>query len=358
MRRSIVVALLAVLAQGALLAGNAWAHVGTGIDVDARGRVYFVDPIRDRIWRVETDARLTLLATDKHTNFLVLDEDGNAYFGDGVVWRVTPAGNLTEFLRLTEVDQGLGSLFTIDRGGNAYFLRESHLLRRTPEGGLARVVERDEVQREGKSGLERFVIARHKAWGPDGALYVTRGNSICKVLLDGSVLTLAGESEIGYADGPGGQARFERPQSAAVDAQGDVYVADSGNRRIRKITPEGQVSTVVRLRWPWMPTGVVVAASEVYVLERAGGYAGGDVRFLAALEAQLFYLLTKADLVGNPRVQKISPGGEVMTVTTVRGETRLATVGLWFLFALVVMGGLASARRLRGRREEAKGASG
>lgn len=61
---------------------------------------------------------------------------------------------------------------------------------------------------------------------------------------DVTVDTFSGDLEPGDADGPGHAARFDRPTGLAVDAQGNVYVADTGNHRIRKIAPDGQTTTL------------------------------------------------------------------------------------------------------------------
>lgn len=78
----------------------------------------------------------------------------------------------------------------------------------------------------------------------DGTIYVSDAgdsNRIRKLTREGTIVTFAGNSE-GFADGP--QASFNTPSGLAMDADGNVYIADTGNNRIRKITPEGVVSTV------------------------------------------------------------------------------------------------------------------
>jgi alpha-tubulin suppressor-like RCC1 family protein len=84
-----------------------------------------------------------------------------------------------------------------------------------------------------------------------GVLYVadTQNNSIRKIS-NGTVSTLAGPSGGGYGGNPSGDvnavgsdARFSGPQGVAIDGSGNVFVADSGNAKIKKITPDGTVST-------------------------------------------------------------------------------------------------------------------
>ena len=84
------------------------------------------------------------------------------------------------------------------------------------------------------------------AVGKDGTVYVAdagESNRIRKIALDGTVTTLAGGRE-GFSDGVGPAAAFNTPSALALGPGGNLYVADTGNNRIRKITPDGQVSTV------------------------------------------------------------------------------------------------------------------
>jgi DNA-binding beta-propeller fold protein YncE len=77
----------------------------------------------------------------------------------------------------------------------------------------------------------------------DGTIYIAdagESNRIRKISPEGNVTTLAGGRE-GFADGVGPSASFNTPSALALGPDGNIYVADTGNNRIRKITPEGQV---------------------------------------------------------------------------------------------------------------------
>lgn len=78
-----------------------------------------------------------------------------------------------------------------------------------------------------------------------GNVYVAdKGNNIIrKISTDGVVSTLAGSS-MGYANGIGNSARFNSPFGVCVDITGNVYVADYGNHKVRKISPAGLVTTL------------------------------------------------------------------------------------------------------------------
>ena len=82
----------------------------------------------------------------------------------------------------------------------------------------------------------------------DGTIYVADGaggNRIHAISPTGEVRHVAGAEE-GFRDGPGASARFSTPSGLALDATGALYVADTGNDAIRRITPTGEVSTVAQ----------------------------------------------------------------------------------------------------------------
>ena len=100
---------------------------------------------------------------------------------------------------------------------------------------------------DGRGSVARFNQPRGVAAAPDGTLYVVEavGSIIRRIAPDGTVTTIAGAANIpGTTDGPGPNARFRNPESIARDNQGNLYIADTGNHTVRKITPAGMVSTL------------------------------------------------------------------------------------------------------------------
>ena len=326
-RTSILTALL-IIAVCALPADRAWAHIGTGIAVDSNGRVCFADTIHNCIWRIDGDGKLTLLATDQHTNGLAAHEDGSLYIVEGAVRRITPLGGATEVPSSAEFQTVAGPAFAMDRQGNIYFLKvdaqckgEYKIMKRTPEGTISLLAGSDRGYADGKGAEAKFSHLNSAACGPDGSLYVRDGNSIRKVPPGGTVSTLTGGAVAGFVGTE--EEDLQRPLGLAVDATGYVYVAHYWKRRVFKVTPCGEVSTLAQTTWPWIPTGVAVAMNDVYILERLGNpYAW------SSLLAALFF-------AENLRVRKISSGGRITTLATVRGWTKFSFIA-WALFLLAL----------------------
>lgn len=99
---------------------------------------------------------------------------------------------------------------------------------------------------DGPASVARFDTPSGLAMDDAGRIYVadTGNNAIRRIAPDGSVTTLAGGQGSGDADGRAGEAHFAGPIGIAVDAKGEVYVADTYNHRIRRIATDGTVTTV------------------------------------------------------------------------------------------------------------------
>ena len=106
----------------------------------------------------------------------------------------------------------------------------------------------------------------------------SKGNSAIRVIhTDGTVTTLAGGGgRTGSRDGVGTEAQFIYPFGIDVDAAGNVYVADTNNNAIRKITPEGVVSTVAPDADIRHPLGLALGPDGTIYFTQAGGTTIGD----------------------------------------------------------------------------------
>ncbi|PCE66291.1 cadherin domain-containing protein [Sediminicola luteus] len=150
----------------------------------------------------------------------------------------------------------------------------------------------------------RFDNPRAITVDANGTVYVadTYNHKIRKITASGEVTTLAGSDE-GDLNGAGTQAQFSYPQGIAVDADGNVYVSDTNNHKIKKITPSGDVTTFVGGSTSGASNGIGTAAR---------------VQFPHGLAFDADGNLLLADY-GNHRIRKISP---TAVVTTVAGSSQ------------------------------------
>jgi hypothetical protein len=157
---------------------------------------------------------------------------------------------------------------------------------------------------DGLGGDARFFAPQGIALDSAGNLYVadSLNATIRKVTAGGSVTTLAGSAgKYGLDDGTGSSARFYQPAGIAVDSLGYVYVADSWNQTIRKITPGGVVSTLAG------SVGNIGSADGTNSAARFNGPAGIAVDSTGNLYVSDFF---------NHTIRKVTPAG---TVTTLAG---------------------------------------
>ncbi|KAF1712700.1 gluconolaconase [Pseudoxanthomonas kalamensis DSM 18571] len=133
-----------------------------------------------------------------------------------------------------------GSLYVADAGDN------NRIRRIAVDGNVTTLAGGGEGFVDGSGAAARFNTPSGLALDAAGNLYVadTGNHAIRKVSPDDIVTTLAGDGQPGERDGIGAQARFNGPMGVAVDAVGNVYVADTYNDRIRRIDAQGRVSTM------------------------------------------------------------------------------------------------------------------
>src|SRR5215204_6295690 len=133
-----------------------------------------------------------------------------------------------------------GTIYVADAG-------ESNRIRKiSPDGNVTTLAGGSEGFADGAGTSASFNTPSALALGPDGNLYVadTGNNRIRKITGDGKVSTVAGDGTAGYVDGPVATAQFNGPIGLTVSGDGDIYVADTYNDVIRMITTEGQVTTI------------------------------------------------------------------------------------------------------------------
>src|SRR5581483_3239257 len=197
----------------------------------------------------------------------------------------------------------------VDAAGNIYIADGGdHTVRKATAGGIVTTLAGGSGQggsADGTGTNARFVYPYAVAVDAAGNVYVTDiGNqNIRKITAGGVVTTLAGTVGVaGSVDGNGTAAQFNLPQGIAVDAAGNVYVSDTNNSTIRRIAPNGAVTTLAGV------AGQTGSAD--------GTGAGATFNFPFGLAVDATGNIYAADY-GNSEIRRISSGG---TVTTFAGS--------------------------------------
>lgn len=250
----------------------------TGVAVDGGGGVYVADYKNHCIRKISAAGAVTTLAGSGVAGFL--DGQGTAAqfnYPSGIVYSgaivyVADASNN----RIRKVDIG-GGVTTLAGSGvagtqdgigsAATFNNPSGIAVSPPNTGVLYVTDKNvggirQVQQPTGAvylytggGLQGFADGQliaavfNNPYGiaidVSGNIYVAdQLNQRIRKISGGTVTTLAGSGIAGFADGQGAAAQFNNPSGVAVDASGNVYVADFGNNRIRKISASGAVTTL------------------------------------------------------------------------------------------------------------------
>ncbi|MCO6488127.1 MAG: T9SS type A sorting domain-containing protein [Phaeodactylibacter sp.] len=227
------------------------------------------------------------------------------YAGDGSPGYVDGDASVARFNTPFGIALGPdGSLYLAD-GGN-------HAIRKvSPEGVVSTYAGTGVAgHADGPASAAQFNSPINLCFGPEGNMYVSdfQNQRIRKITPAGEVSTIAGDGFAGYEDGPALRARFNYPRGICIDNQGNLYVGDSWNHRIRKISAGGTVST-------WAGGGTAMGVQSV------GSYvdaAGTDARFYTPTELSIDEEgnIYAADAY-NHRIRKISPS---QIVTTLAGS--------------------------------------
>jgi len=208
---------------------------------------------------------------------VTVDASGIAYvadFGNSAIRKVTPAGQTTTLAGTAGLSGPSG--LALDAAGNLFVTDAINhtLLRITPAGVMSTLagLAGSSGSADGTGSGARFSLPYMVVADPSGNLYLTEtGNhTIRKVTPAGVVTTIAGLAGMaGSADGNGPAARFNMPTGLAMDGGGNLFVGDMNNNSIRKITPAGDVTTLAVstfLYWPrglaFDPTGKLLVAAD------------------------------------------------------------------------------------------------
>jgi sugar lactone lactonase YvrE len=193
-----------------------------------------------------------------HPRDVAVDANGNIYVADAenhIIRKITPAGLVSTVAGSTQgFADGSGAdakfnyptSIAIDTYGNILVAdRDNHCIRKITNGHVYTLAGSIQGYAEGTGSAARFNTPNGVISDIMGNVYVSdaANNRIRKITLGGTTTTFVGNGTSGFANGEGNTAQFSYPGGLTIDGQGNILVADAGNRRIRKITPQGTVST-------------------------------------------------------------------------------------------------------------------
>jgi hypothetical protein len=314
----------------------------SAVAVDSSGNVYVADGGDHTIRKVTPGGVATTLAGSSgqagssdgsgagalflYPYAVAVDASGNVYVadcGNNNIRKVTAAGSVSTlagavgFAGSTD-GNGTAALFnmpqgiTVDSSGNVYVADTNNsTIRKVTSGGVVSTLAGVPGQTGGSDGTgasARFFNPFGLAVDAAGNIYVADydNDTVRKVTAAGVVSTLAGSAgSSGSGDGQGGAARFNHPAAVAVDGAGNIYVIDTSNQTVREITAGGSVTTIAGTPGIGGSTNGTGAAASFF-------YPGG----IASTVGGVVYV---AD-TGNHSIRAIASPGVVSTLAGSAGQ--------------------------------------
>jgi serine/threonine-protein kinase len=274
-----------------------------GVAVDGSGNVYVADTNTNKIRKISPTEVVTTLAGGGGSGWnwsgsedgagtaasfnspkgVAVDSSGNVYVadtGNHKIRKITSAGVVTTIAGTgtqgSTDGTGTAASFNspkgvaVDSTGNVYVADSgNHKIRKITSAGVVAT-----LAGMGTQGSSDGTGTSASFWGPVGVAIDSGGNiyvaeefnsKIRKITAAGVVTTLAGSGSFASVNGAGNVASFWFPTGVSVDSSGNVYVADAGSNKIRKITAAGVVSTLagnpLNGNWSGSEDGAVTAAS-------------------------------------------------------------------------------------------------
>jgi len=266
-----------------------------GVAVDAAGNLYIADTSSNRIRKVTPGGTITTVAGN----------GGAVYSGDG-----GPA---------TAASLNWPSGLAVDAAGNLYIAdNHNHRIRKATAGGTITTAAGNGQQGYSGDGGPATAASLNSPYAvavdSAGNLYIvdSNNNRIRNESSVGTITTAAGNGQQGYSGdgGPATAASLGSPGGVAVDSAGNLYIADSSNLRIRKVTSGGTITTLAgNGAQGYSGDGGPATAASLWGPSCVAVDAAGNLYF--------------AD-TWNSRIRKVALGG---TITTVAGNGRMAYSG-------------------------------
>jgi NHL repeat len=252
-----------------------------GVAVDATGNLFIGDRLNNRVRQVSPSGMISTLARVTDPIFVALDQAGNLFIkerGANRVRKLSPAGLLTIVAGngragfsgdggpATEARFEGPGYIAVDAAGNLFIAdHNNHRIRKVSPDGLITTVAGNGPAGRGKGAStgDGGFATEARLNGPLGLALDRSGNlffaeagevsghvgggyRVRKVSAAGIITTVAGSDAPGFSGdgGPATQARLNLPTGVAVDTAGNLFIADADNDRIRKVDPNGMISTV------------------------------------------------------------------------------------------------------------------